>query len=330
MSRSFIARYGLPLALAPAIAVFAAPADALTITGNLITNGNPIGTASGVIATNQPASVVGGGNLRRIFNTAASYWQGLIRDPFNLTINYGWGNTGSNATLAFEQTEIYAGAPQRITVADIVVRSQNNPNWFADPTPLDNSEYNAQTTSFANAALCNTAVNCVGIMTTGFVFSGPNGNAVNNLDLLSVVIHEIGHALGLDVGYAAYRNETAPDNDIDLTAPRAFAGANIFTNNTGTNPPGPVTFNAHLNPNLGNQINALMQPNIGVGERRLISNADLLADCQLSQFQRCRLTPAAVPEPASVLSVISGLIAGGLMGLIGFWRAPAGSFRRQG
>jgi hypothetical protein len=91
----------------------------------------------------------------------------------------------------------------------------------------------------------------------------------------------------LDVGYAAYTAESG-DNDIDLTGPRAFAGANIFDNGVG---------NAHLDPSQGNLVNALMQPAIGVNERRLPSAADILAVCQVSSFTNCS-TSASIPEPA--------------------------------
>ncbi|MCU1236998.1 MAG: hypothetical protein JWP63_4965 [Candidatus Solibacter sp.] len=139
----------------------------------------------------------------------------------------------------------------RITNAGIVVKSQAGAFWYSDPTPDLNNEWSGKTTSFADAAPCNTAVNCVGIMTTGVVYTGTSDPiGTNNFDLLSVVIHEVGHALGLDRGYAAYVAES-DDNDVDLIGPRLFAGANIF--DLGVS-------NAHLDPAQGNLVNSLMQP----------------------------------------------------------------------
>jgi hypothetical protein len=270
------------------LAIMAPASHAIVI--NLVPTGigNAIGV-TGVNATAAPAGAVGGGTLDQAFQTAAWYWQSAILDNFTVTINYGWGDTGAANTLGFEQTQTYAGAPNRITQAGIVIKSQTGAAWFADPTPDSNSEYGpGVTTNFADAALCNTAANCVGIMTTGVVYSGSSIPIVqNNTDLLSVVIHEVGHALGLDVGYAAYVAESG-DNDIDLTGPRAFAGANIFDLGVG---------NAHLDDTQGNLVNALMQPAIGVNERRIPSAADILAVCQVSSFTNCS-TSASIPEPA--------------------------------
>lgn len=264
--------------------------------GNLI-------VGAGVASSAAPAGTVGGGTLTQAFQTAAYYWESAILDNFTVTIDYGWGNTGAGGTLAFEGTQTYAGTPNRITVAGIVVQSQAGAAWFADPTPDNNSEYNSLTTSYATAALCATAANCAGIMTTGVVYSGGNIVAAqSNTDLLSVVIHEMGHALGLDVGYAAYTAAAVspgPINAITLTGPRAFAGATIFDNGVG---------NAHLNPAQGNLVNSLMQPAIGVNERRLPSAADILAVCQVSSFTNCG-TAASIPEPMPSELLLTSAVA---------------------
>ena len=201
--------------------------------------------------------------------------------------------------MGFEQTQTYGGAPNRITQAGIVIKSQAGAAWFADPTPDSNSECGpGATTNFADAALCNTAVNCVGVMTTGILYSGSSIPIVqNNTDLLSVVIHEVGHALGLDVGYAAYVAESG-DNKIDPTGPRAFAGAGIFDLGVG---------NAHLDNTQGKLVNALMQPAIGVNERRLPSAADILAVCQVSSFTNCSTT-ASIPEPAPAELLLTSVL----------------------
>jgi hypothetical protein len=109
----------------------------------------------------------------------------------------------------------------------------------------------------------------------------------------------MGHALGLDVGYAAYVAESA-DNKIDLTAPRAFAGAGIFDNGPG---------NAHLDPSQGNLINSLMQPAIGTNERRLGSAADILAVCQVSSFTNCDANAGLAPEPGTTSLIGTSAIA---------------------
>jgi hypothetical protein len=265
--------------------------------------GNPIAT-TGVNATGAPAGAVGGGTLDQAFQAAAFYWESAILDNFTVTIDYGWGDTGGANTLAFEQTQTYSGPGNsgRITNAGIVVKSQAGAAWYADPTPDTNTEYGSLGTLFANAALCNGAANCAGVMTTGIVYSGAADPIIQtDTDLLSVVIHEMGHALGLDVGFANYTAAAVspgPINAITLTGPRAFAGATIFDNGTG---------NAHLDPSQGNLGGSLMQATIGTGVRRLPSAADILAVCQVSNFTNCS-TSASIPEPIpSELLVTSAL-----------------------
>jgi len=116
---------------------------------------------------------------------------------------------------------------------------------------------------------------------------------------LSVAIHEIGHSLGLSGANTAYQAETCPDNDVDVTGPRPFAGTAIPVNNTC---PG---FNAHLS--SATFANALMVPAIGSGTRRTPSAVDILADAQISQFTSINLDPALVPEPGTWMLLTGGL-----------------------
>jgi hypothetical protein len=51
--------------------------------------------------------------------------------------------------------------------------------WFIDPTPADDAEFVAQTDS-------------------GALLATPSSPADGAMDLLSVVVHEMGHVLGLD------------------------------------------------------------------------------------------------------------------------------------
>jgi len=123
-------------------------------------------------------------------------------------------------------------------------------------------------------------------MTTGIQHTGATGNALNRTDLLTVMLHEIGHALGLSSANSSFIAENG-DLDVDVTS-GIFAGAVI-----------PTVSGAHLN--LGN---SLMFPSSSGGTRTLISQADLMANCQISQFNNCL---NAVPEPASVLLFGTGL-----------------------
>jgi hypothetical protein len=128
-------------------------------------------------------------------------------------------------------------------------------------------------------------------MTTGLLYSGATGSAAGNVDLLSVALHEIGHALGLDPGYNNFTAFTG--GYIPISDPLPYAGAHVFDFYTL----------GELDGTQGNLQYAAMQPYISTGERLLISQADLLAVCQVSQLTDCAYDQTDVPEPAT-----SGLI----------------------
>jgi hypothetical protein len=224
-----------------------------------------------------PTSPVNGnGTIDEVFAVAAAFWEQQILGPGTITLQYTWENSAS-ALGAYDGTTIFVSAL--------------NP-WFVDATPLLNEEY---TTLESHLGTVNgTSLNySVG-------FSGGTGAAAD-FDLLTVLIHEIGHALSfvnpdIFVDYA--------DGDVDITAPRPLAGLALPLNG------------AHLGRPAGYAgMSPLMFPFLDPGERRLISDADLLFVAQSGLWQQ--LNPDrfhSVPEPSTLL----------LLGL-----GAAGSLRRR-
>ena len=205
-----------------------------------------------------PGSVAGGGSLNAIFNEACDWWESaLVTTPYTLTIAYQWAPLGGG-TLGSHSLTAQGGVPNRETAASIRFDNDGSSSWFLDPTPCDNSEYASGVT--------NTTANLGGgMLNTGRTMTGGTGSASGRTDMFAVCLHEIGHALGLSNANTSFIAENG-DLDVDVTAPRPFPGSTI-----------PTISGAHLN--IGT---ALMFPSISSSLRRLPSDADVLANSQIS------------------------------------------------
>lgn len=261
------------------VTVFAA---ALAITGsshaitiNLVDlNGTP------------PSTLRGAGDLDSVMLAVKDYWEHAFpaNPEHTLTLSYQWTLlTGS--TLASHSLTGEGGTPHRETSGLLRFDNDRN-NWFADDTPFDHSEYSTFTESTDNLG--------GGVMNTGRQYTGALGVASGSYDLLSVALHEAGHAMGLSSANDAFQLERT-DNDVDITSPLPFAGAVIPLNSS----------TAHTGGSLGA---TLMWPSVSTSRRTLPSDVDVLMNAEISQFDTVNLTP--LPEPAAL-----GLIGLATLGL---------------
>ncbi|MEJ2688090.1 MAG: hypothetical protein P8124_13030 [Gammaproteobacteria bacterium] len=273
-----------------ALAVAAAPqAGAVTITTNFISSGS----YGGLTFESTAGTTYGGGTLGAIMNQAVSYWEAALPDSGNLTVNYGWSALGST-TLGETAT---SGSPGNApTSAYIGFTNNSGIGWFFDSTPGSNSEYGTFTATSHNYG--------GGPMNKGRVYTGATGAASGHYDMLTVMEHELGHALG----FYGVQSKT-----LDVTSPLPYAGSALPVNHDSSNTC-PSSGCDHLN--IGS---AVMYYSIPKSERKLLTDADIVGVAQLRGDKNVSLAP--VPLPASAPLMLSGLV--GLLGWAGRRRRTA-------
>jgi hypothetical protein len=237
-----------------------------------------------------PPNTTGSGTLADLVRAAADIWERAILDDFVVTFEFGWSPLGLGGIHLPDHQD---PSTPRETGGEILFDNSGASPWFLDPTPDRNEEYRVYTEYVQDLG--------GGPLVVGRVFSRPDplSAAAGRWDLLSVALHEIGHGLGMSLGNPAFVAE-ARDGDVDITAPRPMAGSSLplATNLLG------VT--SHFHP-LDMAYGPLMA-GINLDERRLPSEADILANAEISGFTQLDLTIAELPQPGTLAFLIGAVM----------------------
>ncbi len=234
----------------------ASPAQALTIVRNFV-GGNPA------------PKIAGGGNIVDVFNAAADSWEAAIQDDYTLILNYAWEARRDGSLASYANQGSDRNPPFRNTEGLILFNNDDSYRWFLDSSPWESSEYQTFSTSTQDLGQ--------GDINVERRWTSPSGDAVGRFDLYNVALHEIGHGLNILARNRQFKRETLIDRDIDLTAPRPFAGSSIPITRKG---------GGHLK-----LPEAALSPFLAPGQRRMLSEVDILSSAQVSDFTQLNLNP---------------------------------------
>ena len=216
--------------------------------------------------------------LEPIMDCAAAFWEDIILDDHTLVIDYYWDDiaaTGVNDPLVYDSNDRVINCRIRVDTVFGVAGGGTAPhNFYFDPSPGDNVEYAMEPTMYHGLPGATQAAWFNGAPPDGLEVSydgapaASAGPEVDGTDMLTLLLHEIGHSLG--IGGHTWETETQ-DGDYDFN-PAWIGGAAAAVECDD-----PVHNRIHIIPDQ-----ALMYKAIYGQVRRLPGTADILAQAAAS------------------------------------------------
>ena len=212
-----------------------------------------------------------GAGLVSLFAEAASRYEDIIYDSHTIMINYWYEELGGQTAGSHELVSQGAN-PWREGEGNIRIDTLDpdgvERNWFIDGSPDDDGEFAMGQVLYRDLSPAAQARQFNGatpdVFEAAYYGVATDPAAMGRIDMLTVILHEIGHALGMHSSNEATLAETA-DGDYDVD-PGFVGGASMAVNHA---PAGNI---AHL---AGADM--LMRPAWSTGRRRLPSQADLFS-----------------------------------------------------
>jgi hypothetical protein len=223
-----------------------------------------------------PENTSGSGNLTDIVYAAARMWESVYADSVTVTMEYGWApiaEAGNHMALEFNRQ-----GNQEVACTLLFDNSGATP-FYLDPSPNSNEEYLQRREEYQDLG--------GGSINVARLYKKPVGIAAGYVDLFSVVLHEIGHAMGLSVYNQSFVSQRG-NGIIVLSDPLPFAGtmAPLASNNTGFIPHFDVLEVAY----------GCLMVGVNADERRIPSELDILTNAQISGYTIRSLTPSIRPK----------------------------------
>ncbi|MEM1099687.1 MAG: hypothetical protein AAGH92_12975, partial [Planctomycetota bacterium] len=229
--------------------------------------------------SNEPSVDSDGSRLAAIIDAAAGYYEDRIGDNHRLEVEFAYFDFGSTANLG--STMLFAESGGRVT--EVFLRVAKHPagsgnNWYYDANPSDSSEYGMAVTRVGDLSGAQRSDGFRGdvpdTLEAGYTGFG-TGSAAGQRDLYTVVLHELGHALGLLSNASAAQSEAA-DGDYDFRTDQLGGRSGAVRTVSGT-----VN---HLRPTT-----TVMWDTYTAGQRRLPSATDVLAIAAVADYTQIDL-----------------------------------------